>query len=180
MTQVLAILPEGFEEVEAITPIDLWRRAGWTVTTAALAEAIHVTGRSGITVHADTPFAALPAGATYDVLFLPGGPGVKHLRSNPAVLARVRDQARAERWVTAICAAPTVLRDADLLTGRRYTAHFSVADELPDLRADERVVVDGRILTSRGAGTALDFAIETIRQLDGAEAAEKVRVSICA
>ena len=180
MATVLVLLPEGFEEVEAITPVDLWRRAGWTVTTAAVGESLHVTGRSGITLHADTTLDALPAEAEYDLVFLPGGPGVKHLRANPRVRERVQQQTAAGRWVTAICAAPTVLHDAGLLAGRRYTAHFSVAGELPDLRANERVVVDERVLTSRGAGTALDFALEAIRQVDGAEAAEKIAVSICA
>lgn len=180
MATVLVLLPEGFEEVEALTPVDLWRRAGWTVTTAAIGESMHVTGRSGITIHADTTFAAVPDEAEFDAVFLPGGPGVKHLRASPRVLTRVRQQADAGRWLLAICAAPTVLLDAGLLAGRRYTAHFSVAAELPELRADERVVVDGRMLTSRGAGTALDFALEAIRQLEDAAAAQRVAVSICA
>jgi protein deglycase len=180
MPTILTLLAEGFEEVEAITPIDLWRRAGLTVTTAALADSMHVTGRSGITIHADTTLAAVSAGADFDVLFLPGGPGVKHLRADARVRPLVLAQAAANRWLVAICAAPTVLHDAGLLAGRRYTAHFSVAEELKELRADERVVVDGRIVTSRGAGTAIDFALEVIRQVLGRDEADKVAGSICA
>jgi 4-methyl-5(b-hydroxyethyl)-thiazole monophosphate biosynthesis len=172
MPSVLAILAEGFEEVEAVTPIDLLRRAGADVTTAALADGIHVTGRSGITVHADATLAGLgPTPPLFDCLFLPGGPGVKHLRTDPRVRALVLAYEAAGKWLAAICAAPTVLHDAGLLAGRRYTAHFSVADELTAIRADERVVVDGRLLTSRGAGTALDFGLLLIEKLFSREKA---------
>ena len=163
-----------------MTPIDLWRRAGFEVTTAALAEGMHVTGRNGITLHADTTLAAVPEEAAFDALFLPGGPGVKHLRADPRVRQRVLAQAGAGRWLFAICAAPTVLHDAGLLARRRFTAHPSVAGELPTIIEDERVVLDGRMLTSRGAGTALDFGLEAIRLLAGPEEAARVAVSICA
>ncbi|MCB1106118.1 MAG: DJ-1/PfpI family protein, partial [Cephaloticoccus sp.] len=98
MPAVLAILAEGFEEIEAITPIDLLRRAGLPVTVAALGESIHVTGRNGITLHADITLAQLPS-APADCLFLPGGPGVKHLRASPQVLDLVRDYHRQHRIV---------------------------------------------------------------------------------
>ncbi|HEX2101097.1 MAG TPA: DJ-1 family glyoxalase III [Candidatus Synoicihabitans sp.] len=180
MPTILVILPEGFEEVEAVTPIDLWRRAGFTVKTAALGETIHVTGRNGITLHSDTTIANISMDERFDVVFLPGGPGVKHLRADPRVRKLIETQAARPAWLVAICAAPTVLHDAGLLEGRRYTAHFSVENELPHIRASERVVVDGPIITSRGAGTAVDFALEVIRQLANPAEAEKVAVSICA
>jgi protein deglycase len=179
MPTVLAILPEGFEEIEAITPIDLLRRAGVEVTIASLAENIHVTGRCGIIVHADTTLAAV-RGKTFDLIFLPGGPGVINLRSDPRVLELVRSQAAAGRYVTAICAAPTVLNAAGVLEGKRYTAHFSVGKELPQLIPEERVVTDGNIVTSRGAGTALDFGLALVEKLTGAEKAAEVAKSICA
>lgn len=180
MATILTLLADGFEEVEAVTPIDLWRRAGIEVTTAAIAATVHVTGRSGITMHADRTLEAVPADATFDALFLPGGPGVKHLRADPRVRQRVLQQPAAGGWLLAICAAPTVLHDAGLLAGGRFTAHPSVADELPGMRDDQRVVVDGRIITSRGAGTALDFALEVVRRLVSPAEAAKVAVSICA
>jgi 4-methyl-5(b-hydroxyethyl)-thiazole monophosphate biosynthesis len=179
MPTVLAILPEGFEEIEAVTPIDLLRRAGVEVTTAALADDTPVTGRTGITVRADTTLARA-AGNTCDLLFLPGGPGVKHLRADPRVAALVKTQAAAGRWLAAICAAPTVLNDAGLLAGRRHTAHFSVAAELPARLADERVVIDGKIITSRGAGTALDFGLALVGQLISPEKSREIHASICA
>ena len=92
----------------------------------------------------------------------------------------VERHAAAGRPLAAICAAPTVLNASGLLEGRRYTAHFSVADELPRLIADQRVVADGNILTSRGAGTALDFGLLLVEKLVSAEKAGEVARSICA
>lgn len=179
MPSVLAILAEGFEEIEAITPIDLLRRAGADVKTAALAPGLHVTGRSGITVHADASLTDLIA-QTFDCLLLPGGPGVKHLRADPRVREVVLQHHSAGKLLAAICAAPTVLHDAGLLRDHRYTAHFSVAAELPEIRADERVVEDGRIVTSRGAGTSIDFGLALIARLFSPEKAAEVSRSICA
>lgn len=179
MPTVLAILAEGFEEIEAVTPIDLLRRAGAEVTVAALDENIHVTGRNGITVHADTTLAAV-ATKTFDCLLLPGGPGVKHLRAAPPVRELVRRQNAAGGWIAAICAAPTVLHDAGSLQDHRYTAHFSVGNELPRLLADERVVVDGHIITSRGAGTALDFGLIIVEKLLSRERSAEISRSISA
>ncbi len=179
MPTILAILAEGFEEIEAITPIDLLRRAGAEVVTAALEEGIHVIGRTGVTVHADLTLAEALS-RDFDCVFLPGGPGVKRLRADPRVIGLVRRQHAAGRWLAAICAAPAVLQDAGLLAGRRYTAHFSVAGELPDILAGERVVADGRLLTSRGAGTALDFALLLVEKLFSAQKAKEIGLSICA
>ena len=178
MPTVIVPLAEGFEELEAFAPIDLLRRAGIEVTTAALAEGIHVTGRSGITAHADTPLAAV-LGRDYDLIFLPGGAGVKHLRADARVRDLVLRQHAAGRWLAAICAAPTVLNDCGLLAGRRYTAHFSVQAELPHLLAAERIVTDGRITTSRGAGTAVDFGLHLVALLTSPEKAAEISKAIC-
>ncbi len=179
MPTVLAILPEGFEELEAVAPIDLLRRAGAEVTVAALGETIHVTGRNALTMHADTTLTAVGE-RLFDMLFLPGGPGVARLRADPRVRAAVLRHHAADRWLAAICAAPAVLHDAGLLTGRRYTAHFSVAGELTAILADERTVADGRLLTSRGAGTSVDFGLLLVEKLVSPEKAGEVARSICA
>ncbi|MGA3006425.1 MAG: DJ-1 family glyoxalase III [Opitutaceae bacterium] len=179
MATVLAILAEGFEEIEAMAPIDLLRRAGAEVTTAALGDQIHVTGRSGVTLHADTVLTSVLA-RDFDCVFLPGGPGTKHLRADPRVRALVQRQHSAGRWLAAICAAPAVLQDAGLLAGRRYTAHFSVAGELPAILAHERAVADGRLLTSRGAGTALDFGLLLVEKLVSPGSAREIAQAICA
>ena len=117
MPTVLAILPEGFEELEAVAPIDLLRRAGAEVTVAALVDGIHVTGRNALTMHADTTLTAVGE-SLFDLLFLPGGPGVAKLRADPRVRATVLRHHEAGRWLAAICAAPTVLNDAGLLAAR--------------------------------------------------------------
>jgi protein deglycase len=179
MPTVLAILAEGFEEIEAIAPIDLLRRAGAEVTVAALGDGIHVTGRSGLTVHADALLSSAEH-QLFDGVFLPGGPGVKLLRADPRVKSVIQRHHASSRWVAAICAAPTVLHDAGLLTGRRYTAHFSVADELPAIVANEKVVADGMILTSRGAGTSIDFGLFLVEKLFSRERSAEIGRSISA
>ncbi|MDD2765444.1 MAG: DJ-1/PfpI family protein [Opitutaceae bacterium] len=179
MPTALTLLAEGFEEIEAFTPVDLMRRAGIEVIVASLADHRHVTGRSGITAHADAALAEV-GGHLFDLLFIPGGPGVKNLRADPRVRAVVEQHAAAGKWLAAICAAPTVLNASGLLEGRRYTAHFSVAGELPHILADQRVVADGNILTSRGAGTALDFGLLLVEKLVSADKAREIARSICA
>jgi len=179
MPTVLVILADEFEETEMVAPVDLMRRAGLEVTLAALGEGIHATGRSGLTMHADTTLTAV-ADREFDCVFLPGGAGVRRLRADPRVRACVLRHQAAGRWLAAICAAPAVLHDAGLLSGRRYTAHFSVANELPHILADERVVADGRILTSRGAGTAIDFGLFLVEMLVSADKSREIARSICA
>lgn len=175
--KALCLLVDGFEEIETITPVDLLRRAGVEVTLAAVAGPIHVTGRCGVTLHADTMLEGL-ATEEYDLLLLPGGPGVKALREDgrPAHLAAAF--AARGKVVAAICAAPTVLKDAALLENRRYTAHFSVHGELTSALADERVVEDGNLITSRGAGTAMDFGLALVERLCGPDKRREVAASI--
>jgi 4-methyl-5(b-hydroxyethyl)-thiazole monophosphate biosynthesis len=178
MPTVLTILADGFEELEAIAPIDLLRRADVEVITASLAENRHVTGRSGVTLYTDTALS-LVGPRVFDLIFLPGGPGVKNLRADPRVAAAVRQHHDAGRWIAAICAAPTVLHDCGLLAGRRYTAHFSVAGELLDILSDERIVTDGKITTSRGAGTAVEFGLHLVALLTSGEKAREISKAIC-
>jgi len=175
---VLVVLAPGVEEMEAVTPIDLLRRAGFEVTTASIEKETTVTGRSGIPLTADTVLLEAHV-ADFDLVILPGGPGVKHLRASENVLELARRQAASGRWLAAICAAPTVLHDAGVLHGRRYTAHFSVEAELPDMIRTEEVVRDGNIITSRGAGTAIPFSLELIALLDSPSKANEVAESIC-
>ena len=173
MATALVILAEGFEEIEAFTPVDLLRRAGVEVTVASLVENRHATGRSGITAHADCALSAVLE-KTFDLLFLPGGPGVKNLRADPRVRELVLRHHVADCWLAAICAAPTALHDAGLLAGRRYTAHFSVADELPSILSEARVVTDGKITTSRGAGTAMEFGLHLVGLLTSPARAQEI------
>lgn len=177
--RVLCLLAEGFEEIETIAPVDLLRRAGAEVVMASITGSIHVTGRCAITLHADALLDGLDTEA-FDLLLIPGGPGVKALRQDgrPATLAA--SFASHGKKVAAICAAPAVLQDAGLLTGRRFTAHFSMHGELPGADGAERVVVDGPVITSRGAGTAIEFGLELIAQLFGTTKVDEVAASIMA
>lgn len=174
--RVLCLLVDGFEEIEAVTPIDLLRRAGVEVTLAALNQ-LEVTGRNGLRLLADTLLSdELPD--AYDVLLLPGGPGVAALRADgrPAAITRIFTE--SGKRVAAICAAPLVLKDAGVLGGRRFTAHASTHQELPEAITEERVVLDETLLTSRGAGTALDFGLALVAELCGKAMAEEVASSI--
>jgi 4-methyl-5(b-hydroxyethyl)-thiazole monophosphate biosynthesis len=177
--RVLCLLAPGFEEIETVTPIDLLRRAGAEVVLASLDGEKTVTGRSKLTLLADAALADV-ADRDFDLLLVPGGPGVQALRADgrPAKLARKYFE--AGKSVAAICAAPAVLKDANLLQNRKFTAHFSVYEELPDALAQERVVRDGKILTARGAGTAVDFGLAVVRELFGADKSDEIARSIMA
>jgi len=144
---------------------------------AAIGEIPRATGRSAITIGADVRLDDVPATGAFDLLLIPGGPGVARLRDDNRAAMLAGDFHSRGKWIAAICAAPLVLHDAGLLAGRRFTAHFSAREALPDA-SDERVVVDGRLITSRGAGTALDFGLAIITALAGAEAAENVATAI--
>ena len=175
--RVLCLLTDGFEEIETVTPVDVLRRAGIEVVIASLHRKIAV-GRCGIKVEADASLAGLDA-SRFDLLLIPGGPGVGDLRKDGRAAALARDFAAAGKPVAAICAAPLVLKDAGLLEGKRFTAYHSVREELGG-GLDERVVVDGDLITSRGAGTALDFALVLVSRLCGQASAVQVADEIMA
>ena len=176
---MLVVLMNGFEEIEAVAPIDLLRRAGARVVLASLGPEPTVIGRCNLALLAETTLA-VAAQQPYDLIFLPGGPGVKHLRADARVVPLVQAQVAAGRLVAAICAAPLVLHDAGLLAGRRYTAFPATQDELPHILHDQRVVEDGPLLTSRGAGTALDLGYAMVARLFSPAKAEELRRQICA
>lgn len=175
--RVLCLLTDGFEEIETVTPVDVLRRAGIEVVIASLHRKIAV-GRCGIKVEADASLAGLDT-SRFDLLLIPGGPGVGDLRNDGRAAGLARDFAAAGKPVAAICAAPLVLMDAGLLKGRRFTAYHSVREELGG-GLDDRVVVDAGIITSRGAGTAMDFAMAIVAHLAGQSAADQVAEEIMA
>lgn len=177
--RVLCLLADGFEEIETITPVDLLRRAGAEVVMAALGEGMHVTGRSGIVIHADALLANLEIDS-FDLLFIPGGPAVKCLRADGRPAALARHFLTAGKTVAAICAGPLVLHDAGLLEGRRYTAHDSTYGELTRAEPAQSVIEDGQIITSRGAGTALPFGLSLIARLHDEATAAQVAAAVMA
>jgi 4-methyl-5(b-hydroxyethyl)-thiazole monophosphate biosynthesis len=175
--RVLCLLADGFEEIETVTPVDLLRRAGIEVIIASLHGRM-ATGRCGVRLESDTILADIDP-LEFDLLLIPGGPGVTALRDDHRPASLARHYASTGKPVAAICAAPLVLMDAGLLKGRRFTAYHSVREELGGC-IDERVVVDGNLITSRGAGTALDFSLAIITTLLGQAAADRVAEEIMA
>lgn len=177
--RVLCVLFPGFEEIETVSPIDLLRRGGAEVVVASLTRDKLVAGRSGIKVQADVELSQV-AEEDFDLLLIPGGPGVKELRADGRTAGLAQKFSQAGKEVAAICAAPTVLHDAGLLSGKRFTSHSSVVDELPQSLQGERVVEDGNLITSRGAGTAIEFGLTLVRRLCGETEAQKVSSAIMA
>ena len=172
MSRVLMPLANGFEEIEAVTVIDLLRRAGIEVHTAALG-LLRVTGSHGITVEADILLDDARV-SDYAMIVLPGGmPGAEHLKQDTRVIELLRQFAAQGRYTAAICAAPGVLAHAGMLAGRAATSFpgFLDAGSAPGIRlTSDAVVIDGKVVTSRGPGTAMDFGLALIELLEGPEA----------
>ena len=175
MKRVLCILENGFEEIEAITTVDLLRRAGIEVVMAGTSR-IEITGKCDIRILADDLLENV-SGEEFDALFLPGGPAVKSLRKLPGLTDQIRKFHTEGKLIAAICAAPLLLHDAGLLEGRTFTSHFSTKDELPS-STGSKIEYDGNLLTSRGAGTAVDFGLALVSILHGRSVADEVAAAI--
>jgi 4-methyl-5(b-hydroxyethyl)-thiazole monophosphate biosynthesis len=180
MARVLIPLANGCEELEAVTVIDLLRRAGIEVVTAGLTDG-PVTASRGVVLIPDRSLDQV-IDDDFDMIVLPGGlPGADHLDADPRIHALLQRMAEQERYTAAICAAPKVLLNAGLLDGRKATAYPGVIDGLmtknSQLLADA-VVTDGKVVTSRGPGTAMDFALTLIERLLGADKREEVETPL--
>ncbi len=175
MVKVLVPLAAGCEEIEAVTIIDILRRAGIEVITVGLVPGpVHAS--RGVVLLPDSDLDAVLQDA-FDMIVLPGGMlGSEHLKNDSRILALLQSLATAGHFVAAICAAPMVLHAAGLLQGRRVTSFPGVLDELAGSHVylNDRVVVDGNIVTSRGPGTAMDFALMLVELLVGQDARERV------
>lgn len=178
MASVLVPLAQGCEELEAVTVVDLLRRAGVHVVTAGLDNA-PVRASRGVVLLADmTLDEALKQ--EYDMVVLPGGlPGADHLDGDPRIRGLLRTMADSGRYTAAICAAPKVLASTGLLEGKKVTSFPGVLDAFADLdyRSDP-VVQDGRLITSRGPGTAMDFALTLIENLLGMDKRNEVEAAL--
>ncbi|MFQ5934993.1 MAG: DJ-1 family glyoxalase III [Acidiferrobacterales bacterium] len=180
MPKVLVPLAEGFEELEAVTVIDLLRRAEVEVTTAGLAPGPVRGSRGTVLVPDATLDEALQR--DYDMLVLPGGqPGATHLEQDSRVMALVKKMATEGRFMAAICVAPKVLAAAGVLDGKRATSYPKAIDPnvFPDVKLGKQsCVTDGKVVTSRGPGTAMDFALELIRLLAGRKRRDEVEAAL--
>ncbi|HKP94287.1 MAG TPA: DJ-1 family glyoxalase III [Fibrobacteria bacterium] len=182
MKRALLILSRGFEEIEAVTPLDLLRRAGLEVVSASAGAGLLVEGGRGVRVQADRMLDECLS-QRFDMVILPGGPGVDDLRKDARVLDLVRRAHGDGVALAAICAATVILADAGVASGHVVTSFPSRKEELQGrvkAYSEQRVVQDGKVITSRGAGSSEEFALNLIAFLLGPVAAQEVRARIVA
>jgi len=169
MPTVLVPLAQGCEELEAVTIIDLLRRAKVDVVSASLDDNV-ITASRGTRLVADRNLDQV-RDQEFDMIVLPGGlPGADHLRDDPRIITLLQKMAGNNRYTAAICAAPKVLAQAGLLEGKRATAYPGTLEKLNLSATDissSAVECDGKVITSRGPGTAMDFALQLIEILCG-------------
>ena len=181
--RILFLLADGFEESEMVLPFDILTRGGVKVSLASIHEDPFVEGAHGLTIKADALLSEVDL-KLFSGVFLPGGGrGVENLRALEAVLETVRSFVSADKWVTAICAAPIVLALAGILHDKRVTSYPSTeADIRPYCKAysNDRVVVDGKLVTSRGPGSAEEFGFALLSLLEGEEKMTAVKAGMVA
>lgn len=165
MAKVAVILANGFEEIEALTVVDVLRRANISCDMVGFEE--QVTGSHDIQVKADHIFDGDLS--DYDLVVLPGGmPGSAHLRDNQALISQIKGFDQAGKKIAAICAAPIALHQAGVLQDKHFTCYDGVQEQITDgIYQKQIVVVDSNLTTSRGPSTALAFAYELVDQLGG-------------
>jgi len=181
MKRVLVPLAPGFEEIETVTLIDVLRRAEVGVTIAGTASG-SLEGSRGIHMMADCLLDEADP-VLFDMIALPGGTkGVEHLQRYPNFLSLLEDFAQQDKYIAAICAAPALLAANGLIRDRRATSHPSVRSGVNQVArySEERVVVDKKIITSRGPGTAMEFALTLVEILVGVKKAEELREELLA
>lgn len=163
---VVVFLAEGFEEIEALTPVDLLRRAGIDVLTVGIGSKV-VTGAHGIPIVTDCSDAEYASDASPDMVVLPGGmPGTKNLEASEVVRRAIEDVVQRGTYLAAICAAPSILGKLGLLQGKKATCFPGFEPTLTGaILSSEPVCVDGRLITSKGAGTALAFSLKLVELL---------------
>ena len=180
MTSILVPLANGVEEMEAVIVVDVLRRAGWQVTTAATGNSPEVTASRGVVLKADCLWQDTVTGQgieSFDGIVIPGGAGgAQTLCRHEEVLECLRACDRSGRLIGAICAGPLVLQAAGILHGRRYTCYPGVENGITGaVHCNEKTVRDNRLITSQGPGTAFDFALTLIEAVDGAAKAATIR-----
>ena len=181
MKKACVLLAEGFEEVEAVTPIDYLRRAGVEVVTLGLG-GLSIRGSHGIQVEADASLDASASETLWDCVVVPGGGvGAKNIASSQEAIDLIRAQDGAGRLLAAICAAPAVVLHGGcrLLAGRRFTGYPGTEAQVTGATfVPDRVVVDGNLVTARGAGCAGEFARSIVSILVGKEAAADLAAKV--
>lgn len=179
---IYVFLANGFEEVEALAPIDLLRRASFEVTTVSITEHLAVIGSHNIPVIADTTIDKLGDCSDAQMLILPGGmPGTKNLAACEKLTALLTKQAQAGKPLAAICAAPSVLGALGILEGKEAICYPGFEGALTGATiSDQRVVRDRNVLTAAGAGVAVEFGLAAIEMLADSDKANAIRKAILA
>ena len=176
MVKVLVAVAEGSEEIETITPVNVFRRAQAEVILGAVGTSLNCKLSRGVSIVADDLISNLTS-ETFDLIVVPGGmPGAQHLHDDANLISMLQKQKAEGRWFSAQCAAPVVaLQPHGLLDGHTATCHPAFKDRISDAtNADQRVVVSGKCITGQGAGTALEFSIECVKQLIGEDKAQEI------
>jgi 4-methyl-5(b-hydroxyethyl)-thiazole monophosphate biosynthesis len=179
--KTMVFLADGFEEIEAIAPIDIMRRAGIEVTTISVSREKEVRGAHGVLVEADRLFEEVSF-SDADLLFLPGGmPGTKNLNAHDGLKQLLLKHANEGKKLAAICAAPSILGELGLLKGKEAVCFPGFEETLKGaIVSDKKVVQSGNIITGKAAGAAIEFALKLVENLKGKSAAEQVGLSIFA
>ena len=180
MTRALVPIAEGSEEIEAVSIIDTFRRAGWEVIVAAVGGSESaVTCSRGVRIEADKPLESLNL-TEFDVIAVPGGAGGSdRLRKSSSLLEALRNCEKDGRIIGAICAGPLVLQEAGLLKGRTATCHPAARSALTEARiSDLHVVIDGNIVTSQGPATAIEFALAIVQLKEGDSKARSIAAAM--
>lgn len=176
MVNVLLFLADGFEEIEALTVVDVLRRANIKCDTCSISDSYAVKGSHGIEVKSDVLLKKTDL-HEYGAIVLPGGmPGAANLRDNNKVVKIVSDFYKKGKIVAAICAAPIVLEKAQVIKGNKVTSYPGVKDELKDCIYEEEILSeDKNLITSRGPATAVYFALKLVERIKDKEKAEIIR-----
>lgn len=173
--EVLLFLTEGFEEVEAVTTVDILRRANISVAMVSLTGKENVTGSHGICIKSDALFENIDL-YNSDMLILPGGPGHVNYKTHQGLLELIKKYYAENKYLSAICAAPVIFGELNLLVGKRAVCFPSCESKLTGAAiSSDKVVKDGKIITSKGPGTSADFALKIVESLKGIDAAEEIK-----
>ncbi len=181
MSKLAIFLAEGYEEIEALTVVDLCRRCGLTIDMVSVAQEKMTKGSHGIAVEADKTIDAIDWDS-YDMLVLPGGmPGTLNLEACEELMSQVDRFYEAGKYIGAICAAPSIFGHRGLLKGRKACCYPSFESHLEGADvAEDSVCKDGHVVTSRGMGTAIDFGLAIVEIFCGSEKAYELRNGIIA
>ncbi len=176
MSRVAFFLADGFEEIEGLTPVDMCRRAGIEVVTFSVMDELLINGSHGIKVYADEMFGRGKYDS-FDMLVLPGGGlGTQNLEKHEELLDELKKAYEAGKFIAAICAAPRIIGRLGFLSGKKATCYPGNEEYLlgADYRSDCKAVTDGKVITARGMGAAVEFGAQIITALEGEERSKEI------